>query len=253
MRGQLCTLNTAVRALRIRGPSRQLRLLHQQAGNKPACTIRSQAPACPFKQHHPRHSLPRPANNHQGVANGRAAYTTEATVTGDPTVHGVFEPTTGTWQYVVADPATWSAVIIDPVLDFDSATQAVGTHAADSLLALATNRGYKVDRILETHMHADHLSAASYLQSRLAKEHGYRAPIGIGRRIGNLQKSFGQRYGVPAEEYDGVFDDLFEDDETFGIGKQTAMAIHLPGHTPDHLGYKIGSESAVPLSLVRAG
>lgn len=187
------------------------------------------------------------------MANGRAAYTTEATVTGDPTVHGVFEPKTGTWQYLVADPATWSAVIIDPVLDFDSATQAVGTHAADSLLALATNRGYKVDRILETHMHADHLSAASYIQSRLAKEHGYRAPIGIGRRIGNLQRSFGQRYGIPAEEYEGVFDDLFEDDETFGIGKQTAMAIHLPGHTPDHLGYKIGSESAVPLSLVRAG
>jgi glyoxylase-like metal-dependent hydrolase (beta-lactamase superfamily II) len=159
---------------------------------------------------------------------------------GEPTIHNVFESETGTWQYVVADPTTSAAVIIDPVLDYDPATQVITTDSADVLLSLVKEKGYKVERILETHAHADHLTAASYLQKRLAEEQGHRPPIGIGKRIGQVQKLFGQRYGIPEQEYERVFDKLFEDDETFKIGNLTAKAIHLPGHTPDHLGYRIG-------------
>jgi glyoxylase-like metal-dependent hydrolase (beta-lactamase superfamily II) len=157
-------------------------------------------------------------------------------------VHDVFEEQTGTWQYVVADPTTMTAVITDPVLNYCPTTQTVSTEAADSLLSLIMFWGYKVDMILETHAHADHLTAASYLQSRLALELGRKPLIGIGKRIGQVQRMFGERYGVPKDEYEDVFDKLFDDDETFAIGALEAQAIHLPGHTPDHLGYKIGSK-----------
>lgn len=152
----------------------------------------------------------------------------------------MFENFTGTWQYIVADKSTSTAVIIDPVLDYDPATQTITTTSADALLTLVAEQGYKIERILETHAHADHLTAASYLQSRLAKTQGFKPPIGIGKRIEQVQKLFGQRYGIAREEWTGVFDKLFEDDETFAIGEITAQAIHLPGHTPDHLGYRIG-------------
>ncbi|RFU82189.1 metallo beta lactamase [Trichoderma arundinaceum] len=158
----------------------------------------------------------------------------------EPVIHDIFEHDTGTWQYVVADPSTLAAVIIDPVLDFDRTTQGLTTRTADSLLALVKKRGYRIDRVLETHVHADHLTAASYLQSHLEREQGYKPSIAIGKRIGQLQKFFGKRYGVPEEQYDVVFDHLLEDDETFDIGNLHAIAIHLPGHTPDHMGYKIG-------------
>lgn len=162
-----------------------------------------------------------------------------------PTIHDVFESKTGTWQYVVADPATSSAVIIDPVLDFDPSTQSLTTGSADTLLSLVKEKGYKVDFILETHAHADHLTAGSYLQSRLSQMQGYAPPIGIGKRIGGIQEFFSKKYGVPADELEGVFERLFDDDETFEIGTVKAKAIHLPGHTPDHLGYVIGGQSAI--------
>ncbi|KAE8316118.1 beta-lactamase-like protein [Aspergillus transmontanensis] len=188
----------------------------------------------------------------QAVARGRASYSTEATAAGEPTIHAVFETKTGTWQYVVADPSTFAAVIIDPVLDYDPASQAVTTSAADSLLSLVKEKGYKVDRILETHAHADHLTAASYLQNRLTQEHGHKPSIGIGKRIGQVQKLFGQRYAVSPDEYSVVFDTLFEDDEKFKIGNLVATAMHLPGHTPDHLGYKIGDNVFCGDSLFHA-
>ncbi|CAK7199473.1 hypothetical protein SEUCBS139899_002153 [Sporothrix eucalyptigena] len=161
-------------------------------------------------------------------------------MSGEPTVHDVFEPKTGTWQYVVADPSTKTAVIIDPVLDYDPATQSITTGAADDLLSLVKEKGYRVERILETHAHADHLTAASYLQSRLAREQNHKPPVCIGKRIVHVQELFGRRYGVVAEEYENVFDILLEDSEVFDIGSLKATAMHLPGHTPDHMGYKIG-------------
>lgn len=141
---------------------------------------------------------------------------------------------------MVADPSTQKAVIIDPVLDYDPATQVISYHTADSLLSMIEEKGYKVDKILETHAHADHLTAASYLQDCLAERQGHRPPICIGQRIRQVQRLFGQMYDIPANEYEDVFDKLFDDDEMFDIGKLTATAVHLPGHTPDHVGYKIG-------------
>ena len=158
----------------------------------------------------------------------------------EPKIHNVFEDVTGTWQYIVADENTNSAVIIDPVLDYEPATQSITTKTADSLLALVEEKGYKIERILETHAHADHLTAASYLQKQLASKQGFKPSIGIGKRIDQVQKLFGKRYGLPSNEYETVFDKLFEDDESFQIGSLNAKVIHLPGHTPDHLGYQIG-------------
>ncbi|KAL5361898.1 beta-lactamase-like protein [Aspergillus floccosus] len=157
-----------------------------------------------------------------------------------PTVHAIFERDTGTWQYVVADPDTSNAVIIDPVLNYDRTTQIITTKSADELLSFAQEYGYKVAMILETHVHADHITAASYLQNRLAQVQDHKPPIGIGSRIEQIQKLFSERYGVAKEECTGVFGKLFKDDEIFNIGELKAQAIHLPGHTPDHLGYKIG-------------
>lgn len=188
------------------------------------------------------HGLSISISHSQGIKS-RASYSNSATSTKEPKIHDIFETVTGTWQYIVADPATLTAVIIDPVLNYDPATQVITTHSADALLSLVKKEGYKVDRILETHAHADHLTAASYLQSRLAQTQGFKPPIGIGKRIEQVQKLFGQRYGLAKEEWNGVFDKLFEDDETFSIGELTAKAIHLPGHTPDHLGYQIGGKS----------
>lgn len=193
-----------------------------------------------------RYTQPSSLNPLQNQSGQQASYSTNARPSDNPTIHDVFETKTGTWQYVVADPSTLAAVIIDPVLDYDAATNSVSTTAADALLALVQEKGYTVDKILETHVHADHLTAASYLQTRLTQLQGSPPPIGIGKRIEQVQKLFSERYIVPEQEYKGIFDKLFDDNEVFTIGKLTAMAIHLPGHTPDHLGYKIGGEFREP-------
>jgi len=160
----------------------------------------------------------------------------------EPAIHACFDPNTSTWQYVVACPVTKSAVIIDPVLDFDPARNTISTSTADGILSLVREQGYSVQRLLETHVHADHLTAAKYLQTRLAEETGHRPEICIGRRIKGVQERFGKRYGVPEEEWEGAFDVLLEDDEVFKLGELGVKAVHLPGHTPDHLGYLIGGE-----------
>ncbi|GAB1316687.1 Putative metallo-beta-lactamase domain protein [Madurella fahalii] len=168
-----------------------------------------------------------------------------------PAVHSCFEPATSTWQYVVADPATGAAVIIDPVLDFDPARNFISTASADALLALVKHNGYTVERLLETHAHADHLTAAKYLQHRLS-EVGKKPDICIGKRITEVQERFGRRYGIARDEYKGVFDKLFDDDEVFNVGQFEAKAVHLPGHTPDHLGYLIGDNVFCGDSLFNA-
>ncbi|KAJ4294780.1 hypothetical protein N0V88_005014 [Collariella sp. IMI 366227] len=140
----------------------------------------------------------------------------------NPTIHPVFEPQTCTWQYIVADPSTKSAAIIDPVLDFDPARSTVSTKSADNLLAFVRKHGYSVTALLETHLHADHLTAAKYLQDRLAEiQHGQRPVIGIGGRIGDAQERFAKRYGVEREEWEGAFDKYFGDDEVFMTNPHT--------------------------------
>ncbi|KAJ5860497.1 uncharacterized protein N7529_007807 [Penicillium soppii] len=179
------------------------------------------------------------------------SYSTTANEPTSPTIHDIFEPTSGTWQYIIVDPTTLKSVIIDPVLNFDPATQAITTHSADSLLSFIKEKNYKIDKILETHAHADHLSAAAYLQTHL-QDQNHKPPICIGKRIEQVQTLFARRYGVPKNEYRQVFDRLFEDDEVFTIGNITAKAIHLPGHTPDHLGYMIGDNLFCGDSLFHA-
>ncbi|KAF2024900.1 Metallo-hydrolase/oxidoreductase [Setomelanomma holmii] len=162
-------------------------------------------------------------------------------MTQEPIIQSSFEERTGTWQYVVADPATKKAVIIDSVLHYNPNTLTISTDTADALLAMISENGYQIEKILETHAHADHLTAASYLQHRLHEKQGSRPQICIGRRIKQVQDLFAGKYGIPAAEYEDVFDHLFEDDESFKIGELIAKVMHLPGHTPDHIGYQIGA------------
>ncbi|KAF3007827.1 hypothetical protein E8E13_010641 [Curvularia kusanoi] len=157
-----------------------------------------------------------------------------------PHIQPVFEAKTGTFQYIVQDRSSGASVIIDPVLDFDPCTSTISTTSADALLELVSKDGLDIYYILETHAHADHISAASYLQAQLSKT-GRRPQIGIGKRIDQVQKLFGARYDVPSSEYSVAFDRYFTDDETFTVGDMQITAMHLPGHTPDHLGYRIGA------------
>ena len=158
----------------------------------------------------------------------------------DPRIHPIYEPSTGTFQYLVTDPSSNASIIIDQVLDYDPSTSTLSTTSASALLALISAQNLTIHYILETHAHADHLSAASYLQAQLSKT-GPRPQIGIGARIDEVQKLFGARYGVPPAEYSIAFDRLFSDDEVFTVGGLQVTALHLPGHTPDHMGYHIGA------------
>lgn len=169
----------------------------------------------------------------------QASHHGPAAMTQEPTIHSLFEENTGTWQYVVADPYTKKAIIIDAVLDYAADSRTISTSTADNILATIARHGYHVEKILETHTHADHLTAASYLQHRLLQQQGSRPPICIGKRIRQVQERFAARYGIPADEYEDVFDHLFEDYESFELGQMTVNVMHLPGHTPDHIGYQI--------------
>ncbi len=163
----------------------------------------------------------------------------ESNLSTEPIIHPVFEPITGTFQYVVADHTGKASVIIDPVLDFDPCSSSIKTKSADNLLSLIAEKGYKVEYILETHVHADHLSAASYLQAQLGRT-GTKPPIGIGQRITEIQELFSKRYSIASYEYKPAFDRLLSDNETLHAGPLQIKALHLPGHTPDHMGYQIG-------------
>ncbi|KAK0631573.1 putative metallo-beta-lactamase domain protein [Immersiella caudata] len=182
------------------------------------------------------------------------SYTTPSTPTTEPDITPVFEPVTGTWQYLIADPTTLNAAIIDPVLDYHPPTRSITTATADSLLALIHSKSYAITWILETHAHADHLTAASYLRKRLSETQSSPPIIGIGSRIPQIQSLFGRRYCLPESEYTPfVFDHLLSDDEVFFISPNlSAKAIHLPGHTPDHMGYQIGDNVFCGDSLFHA-
>jgi glyoxylase-like metal-dependent hydrolase (beta-lactamase superfamily II) len=157
-----------------------------------------------------------------------------------PEVHPFFELKTSTWQYIVADAETRKAVIIDPVLDFDPASNSLSTDSADSLLSFIEKNKYEVTHILETHVHADHLTASRYLQRQLVQRGQARADVCIGKRIQLVQSSVAARYSIDSSELESSFDHLFDDDEQFLVGSIKAHVLYLPGHTPDHIGYVIG-------------
>ncbi|KAF8964587.1 beta-lactamase-like protein [Flammula alnicola] len=156
--------------------------------------------------------------------------------TGTPQIYSFWEKRTCSWQYVVADPVSLEAVIIDPVLDYDNANGAISTETADCILDFINERGLKIKRILETHAHADHLTASQYLKSKLPEN----VPLCIGKRITQVQKTFGPKYGVDPAELEQSFDVYLEDNEVFKLGDLSCQVMHLPGHTPDHVGYLVG-------------
>lgn len=158
----------------------------------------------------------------------------------EPQIHTLHEPVTGTWQYIVGDPETHHAAVIDSVLDYDKETGVIGTKSADGLLDVIQQHGYYVDWILETHAHADHLSASRYLQKSLELRGQETPTVGIGQRIDQVQRTMAGIYGIPEAELQNAFDYTFADDSEFSIGALRARVIHLPGHTPDHIGYIIG-------------
>ncbi|EIN11986.1 Metallo-hydrolase/oxidoreductase [Punctularia strigosozonata HHB-11173 SS5] len=156
-----------------------------------------------------------------------------------PSVHAFFEHATSTWQYIVADPSTSHAVIIDPVLDYDPASGNISTTTAETLLTFIQGNGLKVQRILESHAHADHLSSSQYLKRRLEVP-GSLIPICIGARIEQVQHTFATVYGLDPSVFLESFDIFLEDEEEFRLGELACRVMHLPGHTPDHVGYLIG-------------
>jgi glyoxylase-like metal-dependent hydrolase (beta-lactamase superfamily II) len=154
---------------------------------------------------------------------------------GHPSVSAFFDPTSNTVTYLVADAETGAAAIIDPVLDYDAATGNFHTASARKILAAAASARLKITWVLETHVHADHISAAPVI----AKHTGAR--IGIGEHVTKVQREFIPMFDASDLRPDGsVFDHLFKDDETVLVGTMKVRVLHTPGHTPDSVAYEIG-------------
>lgn len=158
-----------------------------------------------------------------------------------PLVTGFFDPDTNTISYVVKDPDSQSCAVIDPVMDFDYSAGRIGYHAADKMIDFITVNVLDLEWLLETHAHADHLSAAPYIQSKLGGK------IGIGEHIKIVQDVFGKVFNEGTEfRRDGSqFDRLFKDGDTYAIGNMTAVVIHTPGHTPACTVHIIGNAAFV--------
>jgi glyoxylase-like metal-dependent hydrolase (beta-lactamase superfamily II) len=158
-----------------------------------------------------------------------------------PLVQAFFDEVTNTVSYVVRDPAGRAAAIIDSVLDFDYASGRTGTASADAIIEHLRKEDLEVAWILETHVHADHLSAAPYLQEKLGGR------IGIGENITVVQDTFGKVFNEGTEfQRDGSqFDRLFKDGDSFHIGQLRGDVLHTPGHTPACLTYVIGDAAFV--------
>lgn len=152
------------------------------------------------------------------------------------TVQTFFDEATFTATHVVVDPATKHAAIIDSVHDYDPKSGRTSTESADAVVAWVKEHGLSVDWLLETHAHADHLSAAPYLKAKVGGK------IAIGEHITAVQETFGKVFNAGSEfAVDGSqFDHLFKDGDTFKIGDMEARVMHTPGHTPACVSYLIG-------------
>ena len=145
-----------------------------------------------------------------------------------------FDAATNTVTYLVWDPDTRAAAVIDPVLDFDPNGARLRTASADTVLAAAAELDLRIDWILDTHAHADHLSGADYLRRQTG------AKIGIGAHITQVQKAFLPLFGAAPDHPDGhVFDLLLKDGDTLPLGQLTIRVLHTPGHTPACVTYLI--------------
>jgi glyoxylase-like metal-dependent hydrolase (beta-lactamase superfamily II) len=158
-----------------------------------------------------------------------------------PMVNHFFDEPTNTFSYVVQDPGSSACAILDSVLDFDYAAGKTDVRSADDIIDYVRNNNLKVEWILETHVHADHLSAAPYLHEKLGGK------TGIGKKIVDVQEIFGKAFNAGTEfARDGSqFDHLFEEGDTFQIGGLEGRVLHTPGHTPACLTYVIGDAAFV--------
>lgn len=157
-----------------------------------------------------------------------------------PSVQAFFDPATNTVSYLVHDPDTKKAAIIDPVLDFTPRNGRIATTSADALLTAAAGQGLDIIYVLETHAHADHLSAAHHLREVTG------APIVIGAQITEVQKIFGALFEADDVTHDGAaFDHLLQDGDMLPLGNLTIHALHTPGHTPACVTYVIGDAAFV--------
>ena len=155
-----------------------------------------------------------------------------------PDATAFFDDATFTVSYVVADSG--HAVIIDPVLDFDPASGRTSTASADAIVEFVGNKGFEVDWILETHVHADHLSGAPYLRDMLGGQ------VGIGREVTAVQETFKSVFNLADLATDGQqFDRLFDDGDTFELGAVPCRVLQTPGHTPACVTYVIGDAAFV--------
>jgi glyoxylase-like metal-dependent hydrolase (beta-lactamase superfamily II) len=152
----------------------------------------------------------------------------------EPEISAFFDEPTNTVSYLVADPVTKRAAVIDPVLDYDHRSGKAATKSADTILAAAKEEGFEIEWVLETHAHADHLSGAPYIKIKTG------AKVGIGEHIRDVQKIFRPVFNATDLKGDGSeFDHLFKDGETFKLGELDVEVMHVPGHTPADVAYKI--------------
>ena len=157
-----------------------------------------------------------------------------------PNVTGFFHEPTFTISYLVADPATGRAAVIDPVLDFDVKSGRTGTHSAQAILDAAREQGATIDWILETHAHADHLTAAPYLKARTG------ATVAIGANIAAVQAAFREVFNAPDVAADGSqFDRLLAEGDNVRLGRLAIRVMHTPGHTPACVTYAAGDAAFV--------
>lgn len=152
-------------------------------------------------------------------------------------IHAFFDEPTNTVSYLVADPDTSQAAVIDPVLDYDHKSGKANVKSAEAILAKAAAEGFKIGLVLETHVHADHLSGAPYIKIKTG------AKVAIGERVREVQKLFRPVFNALDVSGNGSeFDQLFKDGDTFAIGKLAGEVIATPGHTPACVSYKIGNQ-----------
>ena len=158
-----------------------------------------------------------------------------------PEVTGFFDPDTNTISYVVKDPDSASCAVVDSVMDIDYAAGRIAYKHADRLIEFITSNGLKLEWIIETHVQADHLSAAPYLQQKLGGK------IGVGEQILVIQETFGKIFNEGTEfQRDGSqFDALFKDGDSYKIGSMDVTAIYTPGHTPACMVHVVGNVAFV--------
>jgi len=163
----------------------------------------------------------------------QAAENVRAASPGLPIVRAFFHELTHTASYVIHDPATAAAAVIDCVLDYDAASARIDTHSARAIISYVQQQALRVEWLLETHAHADHLSAAPYLQSILGGQ------LAIGRNITHVSRAFGPLFDMAAAN-GTEFDRFLDDGDSFSIGQLTAMVLNVPGHTPADVAYVVG-------------